>query len=340
MSNRPTFTLPAGLQLDVTDDTLNLTFDGDVEIATTLGRRFGRIEVSGDLVVNLDTALSGRVRVGGTLTVNGDIDAESVHARAIALGQQNIKCKALSADERITIGAATIVADVVIAPEIVMDPKVQGRVTVVESRNERGATKIKGGFGLADYEDTFGGADEFLAKHGLRRLDAGGPLAGDGARRAAPAAPAAPRPKPTAAPPAEEPRAAAKPAAKKPEPAPAPKAPKAPDEDDEDPVSVSFDDLEPLEVAQAAGAEASKKGDLHQRLLEALGRITACYDGTDLPPAVHELTDLVRSKDYDALRQNITEVWNGLLGFHQKRGIRPHHQVTHAFNVINNLVQQ
>ncbi|MCA9573404.1 MAG: hypothetical protein KC656_36460, partial [Myxococcales bacterium] len=74
------------------------------------------------------------------------------------------------------------------------------------------------------------------------------------------------------------------------------------------------------------------------RLKEALDRITACYEGMDLPPAVSELRSLVNDGDMEALAANITAVWNGLLGFHQKRGIRPHHQVTHAFNVIHSLV--
>lgn len=339
MPERPTFSLPEGLSLEVTGDTIDLKFDGDVTIATNLGRRFGRIEVGGDLTVNLPTSLTGTVRCGGTLTVAGDIDAEHVHAAEITLGRQNIKCKALSAATRITIGAATIVADVVIAPEIVMDPKAQGRVTVIESANERGATKIKGGFGLADYEDMFGNSDEFLSARGLQRLDRGGPLAGG--PLPAPARPAPARPQATApasAPPIDDATARLPAAPEKPGKPPA--KGKAGDEDTEDPVSVSFDDLEPVEQVPADSGAARSGGDVHQRLVEALGRITACYEGTDLPPAVHELQELVKSKDYDALRQNITEVWNGLLGFHQKRGIRPHHQVTHAFNVINNLVQQ
>jgi hypothetical protein len=339
MSNRPVFTLPDGLHLSMSGDTLDLQFDGDVEIATTLGRKLGTVDVAGDLRFTASGPLTGNIRCGGTLTVVGDIDAEHVHANELVLGKQNIKCRALSAQHKITMGAATIVADVVIAPEIQMDPKAQGRVTVIESANERGANKIKGGFGLADYEDMFGNSEEFLSQRGLRRLDAGGPLA-EGARPKA--TPTRPKPVASSTPssvsaPDEATQRITKPPPKKPAPSVVPIH--APDEDTEDPVSVSFDDLEPLEVQQAAG-EGAPRGDVQQRLVEALGRITACYEGTELPPAVHELQELVRGKDYDALRQNITEVWNGLLGFHQKRGIRPHHQVTHAFNVINNLVQQ
>lgn len=329
------FTLPEGLELDVQADRVDLTFDGDVEIEQSLGRRLGTIAATGDLTVKLEV-VTGDLRAGGVLRVTGEVDAGHLHGREVVLGREGVKCRAISADERITIGPATVAADVIIAPEINLDAKAQGRVTVIESQNERGATKIKGGFSLADYEDMFGNSEEFLAQRGLRPLSAGSPAASAPPPAAAPLP--APAPVSTAPPPirTSPPRTMPPPtkSAAAPTPAKAP-PPKADDEDTDDPLSLSLDDLEPL-VEQAAKPTTD---ELHQRLSDALGRITACYEGTDLPPAVEELKDLVEGRDYDALRQNITEVWNGLLGFHQKRGIRPHHQVTHAFNVIHGLVQ-
>ncbi|MCB9687328.1 MAG: hypothetical protein H6738_14005 [Alphaproteobacteria bacterium] len=321
---KTTFVLPAGLNLDVSGDQLDIRFDGDVELESTLGRSLGIVEAGGNLTVRVAEPVTGDLRAGGTLTVEGEIDAGHLHGAEVVLGKHGIKCRAISATHKITIGPANITAEVIIAPEVVIDPKAQGRVTVIESRNERGATKIKGGFGLADYEDMFGNSAEFLAQRGLSPLGEGGPAP-------------APAERPSRAAKTREPEA--------PAPAPAPPAPPAPapaeEEDTDDPLSLSFDDLEPLvDPGNAKPAEASSsQDDLHQRLSEALGRILACYEGTDVPPAIDELRDLVAQRDYDALRQNITEVWNGLLGFHQKRGIRPHHQVTHAFNVIHGLVQ-
>jgi hypothetical protein len=119
------------------------------------------------------------------------------------------------------------------------------------------------------------------------------------------------------------------------------KTPAPDDEEDvDDPLSLSLDDLEPVMEEALGGGTPDGDEDLHQRLSEGLARITASYDPADLPPAVEELRHLIEEKDYAALRQNITEIWNGLLGFHQKRGIRPHPQVTHAFNLIHGLVQQ
>lgn len=321
MGKRPAFTLPEGLKLDITAERIAIEYDGDVEIEADLGRRLEGIKCSGDLTVKL-AQVTGDLVSGGVLRVMGEIDSGVLHGREVVLGRQTIKCRAISADERIVIGPATISCDVIIAPEINLDPKAQGRVTVIESLNERGATKIKGGFTLGDYEDMFGNSREFLAQRGLAPLVAGG-----GERVRTPA--------PTPAPP---PKSPTPPSAVSRTEAPTASPAKRQEEDTEDPLSLSLDDLEPL-VEQTDERSRPNDDELHQRLSDALGRITACYEGADLPPAVDQLRDLVEHRDYPALRESITEVWNGLLSFHQKRGIRPHHQVTHAFNVIHGLVQ-
>lgn len=291
MSKRPTFVLPAGLELDLTDETISIRYDGDVHIEDIGNRRIEEIHAGGDIEIQLEK-ITGRLVAGGVLTLTGDVDAEHLHAREVVLGRNPIRCKAISATQRITIGPARLSVDCIIAPEIQIAPKASGRVTVIESHNDRGATKIKGGFSLADYDDMFGNADEFLAERGLEPL-----------------------PDPVEEPPTEVPE----------------------EEDVEDPLSLSIEDIEP--IVERAHADAPDEDQLQLQLSDALERITSCYEGGELPPAIAELQVLVEKQDYDALRQNITEVWNGLLGFHQKRGIRPHHQVTHAFNVIHGLVQ-
>jgi hypothetical protein len=317
MAKRPAFILPEGLKLEIGPERLAIEYDGDVEIEVDLGREIASVHTAGDLTVKLPK-VTGDLVSGGVLRVMGDFDGGVLHGREVVLGRQAIKCRAISADERIVIGAATISCDVIIAPEINLDPKAQGRVTVIESLNERGATKIKGGFSLSDYEDMFGNSREFLAERGLAPLGTPKPHSGRADQHRAEGVDteltAAPRKSPA---PNQQRHA----------------------EDIEDPLSLSLDDLEPLVDGGGTPAGAEDKDVLHQRLSDALGRITACYEGSDLPPAVEELRDLVDHRDYDGLRQSITEVWNGLLGFHQKRGIRPHHQVTHAFNVIHGLVQ-
>jgi hypothetical protein len=300
MSKRPVFVLPAaGLEMDLSGPELSIRYDGDLVIEQTFGKALKEAHATGNLTVKL-AKVTGSLSAGGTLTVIGEIECDKLHGRQVVLDRQNVKCRSIEASERIAIGPARCMVDIIIAPEIVLDPKISGRVTVVESLNEVGPTKIKGGFTLADYEDTIGNADEFLADRNVQRLDGRKPPRDGAAGTIVPA-----------------------------------NLTLAEEEPTEDPQSLSIDDMEPIAEQQPVVDD-----DLHVRLADALGKIVACYDGTEMPPAISELKLLVDQRDYAGLRQNITEVWNGLLGFHQKRGIRPHHQVTHAFNVIHGLVQE
>lgn len=267
-----------GMKLDITANRITIVYDGDLEIEVDPGRNVGGIRTIGDLTVRLPT-ISGDLVAGGKLEVHGDVaDGGRLQGREVILdpeapGKQTVKCKVISAEDRIVIGAGNIVADAMIAPRISVDAQATGRVTIIESRNELGPTKIKGGLSLAEYEETFGNAEAFVAENGLVPLPDG-------------------------------------PDEVEPEAEPEPEAPPAEDEE-----------------------------DLHPKLVEALDRILACYDAEDLPLPVEQLIALIETRDYDALRVNIDSVWNELLKHHQKKKIRAHHQVTHAFSLIHMLVQ-
>lgn len=330
MSHSP-FVLPAGLDLAI-GESLTISYAGDVTLEQSLGRPLGTIECGGDLTIVLET-VTGNLRSGGKLEIHGKVDAETLHGREVILDSTDIKCKAISADERIIIGVAKLQVDIIIAPEIVVEPKASGRVTVIQANAEVGPTKIRGGFSLSEYEEAVGDPVVFLEERGVAELAA---RIKSGAPAPAPAPQKAPVP-----PPAPKPSAKAAPveAIAPEEPAPSPVAAARvalpPEEDVGDPMSLSVEDLEP--VRQEVEED---KDELHPKLMDAVKRISTCYEGKEVPPAVSMLRELVEARDYDRLRENITEVWNGLLGYHQKKGIRPHHQVTHAFNVIHGLVQQ
>lgn len=252
-----------GMKLDITADRITIVYDGDIEIEVDPGRTLDGIRTSGDLKVRLPAA-SGDLLSGGVLAVEGElIEGGVLHGREVVLERPIVKCRVISADDRIVIGPGEVVANAMIAPRIKLDANATGRVTVIESHNERGPSRIKGGLSLAEYEETFGNSEEFMATHGLERL-----------------------------------------------PPPTPESTE-PDEEEE----------------------------LHQKLSDALEKITACYDSKELPLPVEQLTALIESRDYDALRVNIDGVWNGLLKYHQNKKIRANHQVTHAFSLIHMLVQ-
>ncbi|MFT4623783.1 MAG: hypothetical protein ACI8PZ_002439 [Myxococcota bacterium] len=289
MSERAAFVLPTGLDLDLAGDALSVRFDGDVTLETTLGRRLEHVEATGDITLDLPL-VTGTVIAGGKLTIRGEVDASRLSGRHVEIGRQKVKCEAISAHHRISIGAASLKVDAIIAPEIVLDPNASGRVTVIESHNDRGASKIKGGFSVADYEDMIGSADEFLSARGLTRLS-------DNADTVAMSS----------------------------------------DEDIEDPESLSIEDIEPID--DLVEPVHSSDYALDAKLDDAVTRVLSCYqDAADIPPSVTTLRTIVADRDYALLGERITDVWNDLLSYHQQRGIRPHHQVTHAFNVIHGLV--
>jgi hypothetical protein len=356
-AERRAFILPRGLKIQLDGEQMHVAYDGDIEIAVDLGWRFASLRAGGDLRLHLPI-VHGDLIATGAVEVSGDIDSDGViRGREVIIGQQNVRCRVITAEERITIGAANVTAEVILAPEIHIDPGAQGRVTVIESYNSREATKIKGGFSLADYEDMFGNSQDFLAQRGLNALP--------GPRPRSERPPASPRheaqwdltPSPTpdrtvtqvatprGGPPNRGPfetndapasggiHRPATPPASRADPWAAPAPARGPEEDVEDPMSMSIEDID------AAGRKKRAEDELQVRLTEALERILACYTTGDVPASVQHLRAYVEQRDYAGLRQNMTEVWNGLLSFHQQRGIRPHHQVTHAFNVIHGLVQ-
>jgi hypothetical protein len=361
------FVLPASLGLDLSGDRFNLRHDGDADLGQSLGKPIGVIDVQGDLTLRM-SVVATTLRAGGVLRIHGDVEADTIYASEVHIEGTSVTARAISAGDRIVIGPARLKADVILAPIVELDPTCSGRVTVIESTNDRAPTKVRGGYSLAEYQEDFGDAESFLAERGVAALG-GAPLppparATGPSATPAPAAhrdglaPAPPTPLPLArnykgAPPVIEesatitwsdpipperevapprtPAPAPRANAPAPTPAPAPKAvpaPVTPIESDSDPISVHVADLEPV-----------VDDPVHTKLTDALNRIVSCYkDG--LPPPVETLQTLIAARDYPALRTSITDVWTGLLGYHQKKGVRPHHQVTHAFNVIHGLVSE
>ncbi|TNE88827.1 MAG: hypothetical protein EP330_13315 [Deltaproteobacteria bacterium] len=374
------FTLPAGVDLSVADDKLNVRYDGDVSLEQSMGLELGTVEAGGDLHIALER-ITGSLKAGGSISLEGTIDAESIsapslslpggasvrniqtdgdleagdlHAREVSVGGQvkagviaatgavavggnvaaekisartvtltggSIRAKAIEASESIKIGAAKLQVDVLIAPKVEIDPTASGRVTVIESYNERGASKIKGGLSVADYDEIIGGADEFLQERGVAKLGEAATVENEPEDIAEDEAEDEP----------EEAPAEESPTIEEPAPLEVADIP-VDDEDDEDPLSVSVEDLEPVEQPADDG--------LSEKLAEAMEKIRSCYSAGEAPPAVEELGSYIDAGSYDELRGTITQIWTGLIDFHQRKGIRPPHQVTHAFNVIHGLVQE
>ncbi|MBN2798097.1 MAG: hypothetical protein JXX28_03040 [Deltaproteobacteria bacterium] len=326
------FSIPAGVDLSVVDGKLSVHHDGDIILEQTMGLVLERAEAGGDLTLTLPLA-TGDLVAGGRLTLKGDADAGLIFGDVVVIAGGKIKARAIAASSRIVIGAAHLSVDVLIAPEIRIDPNADGRVTVIESHGEVGPSKIKGGFNLREYEEIFGDANDFLAARGLEPLAAGEP-------QRAPEPPAAPEEQPEPAAERVTVPAAANDFVQEDvaeedereeddadEPVDDDDSEDDDSEDDDDPQTLRVEDMEPLE------------DELAIRLDDAIRRIEGCYTGLETPDAVQRLADLIARREYRQLKLSITEIWNSLLKFHQEKNLRPHHQVTHSFNQIHGLVQ-
>lgn len=172
----PPLFIPADLELDLSDPhTADVRYPASITLAQTFGRQLGSVWAGGDLTLQVPT-VTGTCVSQGVLRTGADIEATRLTGRELHLTGNSIRARALSATERIVIGAARLKVDVIIAPIIEIHSKASGRVTVIESRNERTPTKIKGGFTLTEYNELFGDAEEFLAQRGVVPLDQLGPV--------------------------------------------------------------------------------------------------------------------------------------------------------------------
>ena len=79
-----------------------------------------------------------------------------------------------------------------------------------------------------------------------------------------------------------------------------------------------------------------------KEMMEYVERIKSNYEGSGVgsPPSLEELEKLVRSSDFEGIKNNITTLWNDLLKWHGKNGIRIQHAVTTAFNTLNTLTRK
>ena len=98
-------------------------------------------------------------------------------------------------------------------------------------------------------------------------------------------------------------------------------------------------------IAKAAAPKEEPPKELEgpaKEMMEIVERIKSNYEGSGVgsPPSLEELEKLVRSSDFAGIKNNIATLWNDLLKWHRKAGIRLQHAVTTAFNTLNTLTRK
>lgn len=158
-------------------DARSLRVGGDLratQLAPGASIEVGGAVTAGDLQVSSLVAGGGlqatRVQADGLVRLAGTIQAGRVDADTIEVGGGRLEVKVIQGRTAVSIGAMPVRADIVIAPTVTLAPKATGRISVVESNTEVGASKVKGCLSLEDLEDLFGNAEQFLAERQVQRL--------------------------------------------------------------------------------------------------------------------------------------------------------------------------
>lgn len=331
--------LAAGAEFVLGPSTLAVQHAGDVVLEQTLGRRLVRLEAGGDVTLRAPRT-TGVVLAQGALTVEADTDADELRADTIHIGAVEVNTRVIVARTRVVIAAgARLSVDILVAPEVVIDPSASGRVKLMDCMNDRQPTKVRGCLSLEEYEADNGGVAEFLSQRGVTPLNPLPDHAEETGRHAALAAappPAVPEPV-VAKPPPEparlfvpltpEPAAAARPApvvAEPPPPPPSVKRAVSPTL-----VAVAVPDEEPAPPRPAAHNRQQTQ------LRRAWTRIEDAY-GANPPAAVRRLGELVAQAPAE-LPDQLDGLWRDTLREHIARGTTPPRPVILAFHALRAL---
>ena len=306
MSDHGAFVLPAGVRLSLDGDALSIENVGDIVIEGAPAQTLHRLtSESGNITLAPPhaIALSSISAPGGSVSISGKVTVESIEAARVDFSSGTLKATVVKASESIAVHGARIEATVLVAPEIEIGPNVKGSAMAVQSENELGPHKLKGGFSLAEFATMMPNGGELLEEHGVEvpeddddddddddEDEPGGP--GEG-------------------PPTSDVDTA---------PAGALAAADEVDDDDEP------DDGVPDEVRDG--------------IAEALEKIRTAYDEGEIPPPIVLLGQLVADDDFATLKVQINSMWSDLLKYHQKTGKYISNTVTHMFQTVQLLLRK
>ncbi len=360
----------------MTDQGLVIENQGDIILHGQIdGGIHSLSSLDGNVILHNDFTLHRIDAPNGAVEIHGRIEADRIEAANVDADGDGFVVRVVQASESISVGETTTHAEVLIAPAVNLSSNAVGRITVVESHNELGATKVKGCLTLNDLEELFDGSEGFIRGWEITPLHKSG-------RKSTPKPPARKAaPKKVAPKKAAPKKAAPKKAAPAPEPVEVEEEPyeAAPVEVEEtpDPVEEAVDtapveavvEVEedtpadgPPPINMPAPAEATEERaeqveqlfdlfdeteddsgadpELHARISGAVNELVGYYADVDLPPVVQRLAQLVAEQDYTTVRDEVDDIWNQLLRYHKQQKLRPKPSLTTTFNTIHAIVRE
>ena len=108
-------------------------------------------------------------------------------------------------------------------------------------------------------------------------------------------------------------------------------------------VAGKLDDDSRAKLSQGGAIETPKElTGAAKEMMGLVDTIKSSYEGGEagMPPSVEQVAKLVRSSDFEGLKDTITDLWNDLLKWHQRSGSKLQHKVTTTFNDLNTLLRK
>jgi len=337
--------IPSGIRIEVDGEALSIGNQGDVVIRGQVSFQLKRLfSEQGSVILESNEPLSlSRVEApNGDIRLKGQLTVQSLVAKRVALLGGSLTVRQIVAQEEVYLAGETLQADMVLAPRVDIDARLKGRATVLESKNDIGPNMLKGGFRLDEYLEIFPTGKDLLEQYPdvKARLEGWGKEVGGSSSSLLAELSA-----PVAAPKVE---------VKAPEAAPTRRR-----ESNNEPIEISSaevdggaakssaqddggdddgdDDLSetPREVVSPKGMSVE---ELYQHLSDSFLKIIGSYSDVKLPPPLSTLEDLIEERKFDAMKKQLTSLWNELLQYHKREGLHIANTVTQNIQEMRRLL--
>ncbi len=312
MPDHGAFVLPAGVRLSLDGDALSIENAGDIVIEGAPAQTLRRLASdSGSVTISPPSAvsLSSISAPQGTVNISGKVMVDSIEAARVEFSSGTLKATVVKASESISVQGSKIEATVLVAPSVDIGANVKGSAMAVQSDNELGPHKLKGGFSLSEFATMMPNGEELLAEHDIEVPDEDDDDDDDDDD--------------------DEPDDEAEgPPTSDVETVPADELPAA-----------AADDLHELEEDDEDEDDGAPD-EVRTGIAEALAKIQTAYDEGDTPPPIALLAQLVADDDFTTLKVQINSMWSDLLKYHQKTGKYISNTVTHMFQTVQLLLRK
>lgn len=362
-NDEQTLVIPSGFQVESAEEGFSIGNTGDVVLRgqvafplRNLTSRQGSVVLQGQdaFQMNRIEAPEGDIRVSGNLT------AQTLVARRIIMLGGTLTVRQLVATEEIWLSGDNLQADMVMAPRVDIDPKLKGRATVLESKNDLGPKQLKGGFRLDEYIEIFPGGKDLLEQYpevksrldswanakavaessvaaelleaSRQSLAATSSAIGSEVRAARQAQNSQPIEISTAELEGDVLTLTEADHARKEQLQSESEAREQEHDTDHD------QDGEDAQNSQSDESPVQDLEELYQRATDTFLKILSNYSDVKLPPPISSIEGLIEERRFEDLKGKINGLWHELLQYHKKERLQVDSTVTHNIQELKKLL--